>query len=190
MPSKRVSLKGKGADLFFGGPQADETHEEGQHQEPETIEQHTATRATTVLPEDNGSTPASPPLPISRQRRPRNSAKKTVEVSRQRDMSPPNLPPAVSGDNSYRASTIASDDAEVIEVIRKVVKGTGREVSFVRLSPDEKGRLADIVYTYKRQGVKTSENEINRIAINLLLEDYDTNGEQSVLSRVLAALQA
>lgn len=182
MPSKRVSLKGKGADLFFGGPQADETHEEGQHQEPETIEQHTATRATTVLPEDNGSTPASPPLPISRQRRPRNSA--------QRDMSPPNLPPAVSEDNSYRASMIASGDAEVIEVIRKVVKGTGREVSFVRLSPDEKGRLADIVYTYKRQGVKTSENEINRIAINLLLEDYDTNGEQSVLSRVLAALQA
>jgi hypothetical protein len=71
-----------------------------------------------------------------------------------------------------------------------VVKVPGREVSFVRLSADEKTRLADIVYTYKRQGQKTSENEINRIAINYLLLDYDEHGDQSMLARVLAALLA
>ena len=105
-------------------------------------------------------------------------------------MSPPHPPPVTSEGFGNRDSRLASSDAGVVETIRKVVKGTGREVSFVRLSPEEKGRVADIVYTYKRQGVKTSENEINRIAINLLLEDYDTNGEQSLLSRVLAALRA
>jgi hypothetical protein len=71
-----------------------------------------------------------------------------------------------------------------------VVKQTGREVSFVRLSPEEKGRLADIVYTYRRQGRKTTENELNRIAINALLDDYDAHGAQSVLARVLDALHA
>jgi hypothetical protein len=58
----------------------------------------------------------------------------------------------------YRASTLASIDGEGIEAIRRVVKQTGREVSFVRLSPEEKGRLADVVYTYRRQGRKTTEN--------------------------------
>ncbi len=93
---------------------------------------------------------------------------------------------------SYRASKLASTDpdGETVEVVRRVVKEAGREVSFVRLSPTEKRRLADIVYTYKRQGVRTSENEINRIAINLLLSDYETNGEQSMLAKVLSSLQA
>jgi hypothetical protein len=81
-------------------------------------------------------------------------------------------------------------DRHVIEEIRRTVKVPGREVSYVRLTPEEKGRLADIVYTYKRQGVKTSENEINRIAVNYMLADYQEHGEQSVLGKVLAALQA
>jgi len=66
----------------------------------------------------------------------------------------------------------------------------GKEVSFVRLSPEEKGELAEIVYTYKRQGRKTSENEINRIAVNFIVEDYKANGAQSILARVIDALLA
>jgi hypothetical protein len=71
-----------------------------------------------------------------------------------------------------------------------VVKVPGREVSFVRLTADEKARAAEIVYAYKRRGQKTSENEINRIALNYLLLDHEEHGEQSVLARVLSALQA
>ncbi len=83
-----------------------------------------------------------------------------------------------------------AEEAATIEAIRKVVKAPGKEVSFVRLSPDEKGELADIVYTYKRQGKKTSENEINRIALNYILQDYKANGENSILAKVIAALIA
>ena len=72
---------------------------------------------------------------------------------------------------SMKASTLARYPASNIETIRKAVKQTGREVTFVRLTPEEKAQLADIVYTYKRQGVKTSENEISRIAISNLLAD-------------------
>jgi len=63
-------------------------------------------------------------------------------------------------------------------------------VSFIRLTAEEKGQLADVVYTYKRQGRKTTENEVSRIAVNYLLEDYKANGNTSVLARVLEALQA
>ena len=91
---------------------------------------------------------------------------------------------------SSLASTLAGVEAETIDAIRKVVKTQGREVSFIRLTPEEKGQISDIVYTYKRQGQKTTENQINRIAINYLLHDYHEHGEQSVLARVLASLLA
>lgn len=94
---------------------------------------------------------------------------------------------------STQASTLASvspDAAQVIEAIRRIVKVPGKEVSFVRLTQNEKGQLTDIVYTYKRRGHRTTENEINRIAVNFILEDYHAHGEASVLARVLEALQA
>lgn len=89
---------------------------------------------------------------------------------------------------SVPASTLASYDSETVDAIRKAVRAPGREVSFVRLAAEEKAELADIVYAYKRQGKRTSENEINRIAINFILRDYKANKDNSILSRVLAAL--
>jgi len=91
---------------------------------------------------------------------------------------------------STHASTLASNQASMIEIIRKTVKSLGKEVAFARVTPEEKRRLVDIVYTYKRQGVKTSENEINRIAINFLIEDYTKNGKESMLAKVIEALHA
>jgi hypothetical protein len=89
-----------------------------------------------------------------------------------------------------KASTLARYPDSIIETIRKAVKQAGREVTFVRLTPEEKSQLADIVYTYKRQGVKTSENEISRIAMSYLLENYKANGQESILAKVIAALLA
>jgi hypothetical protein len=78
----------------------------------------------------------------------------------------------------------------MIEAIRKTVKSLGKEVAFTRVTQEEKGRLEDIKYTYKRQLVKTSENEIIRIARNSLIEDFARNGKDSVLAQVLEALNA
>ncbi|HZM23462.1 MAG TPA: hypothetical protein VFC02_17050 [Anaerolineales bacterium] len=91
---------------------------------------------------------------------------------------------------SYHASTLASKQDNMIEVIRKTVKSLGSKVSFTRVTPEEKGWLADIIYTYKRQGIITSENEINRIAMNFLIEDFHKNGKESVLAQVIEALNA
>lgn len=92
-------------------------------------------------------------------------------------------------DTEY-ASMLARYHASSIESIRKTVKQSGKESVFVRVTPDEKRRIADIAYSYKRQGIRTTENEISRIGINYLLEDHEQNGERSILARVIAALLA
>jgi hypothetical protein len=89
-----------------------------------------------------------------------------------------------------RSQAAGESGDDIVQRIRKVVKTQGKEVSFIRLTAQEKGQLADIVYTYKRQGRRTTENEVSRIAVNYLLEDYRVNGSVSMLARVLDALQA
>lgn len=79
-------------------------------------------------------------------------------------------------------------DFVLLEQIRKVVKQVGKEAATYRLTQAEKQQLADIVYTYKRLGCRTSDNELARIAISWLILDYQAQGEQSVLARVLETL--
>jgi hypothetical protein len=180
MPSKRVSLKGKGADLFFGdytppvqSPSA--TSEGGADEAAVPVE---IAAATPVPPEE----PSKPPTPVTL-----TPSKRSPRQSVRRQQTTPT--PAAGNGASQLASTLAIDSGDSIRAIRKVVRMPGKEVSFVRLTPEEKAQVADIVYTYKRQGQKTTENEINRIALNHLLLDYHENGEHSVLARVLAALR-
>jgi hypothetical protein len=91
-----------------------------------------------------------------------------------------------SSNASKHASTLAlSAD---LQGIHKIVKFIGKEVLYVRLTQEEKNQVADIEYTYQRQGIKTSGNEIGRIALNVLLADYKAHGEQSILAKMLAEL--
>ena len=76
----------------------------------------------------------------------------------------------------------------VIELIRKAVKEFGKEAATHRFTTAEKKAIADAVYSYKNGGVRTSENEIARIAVNFIINDYRENGENSVLDRALKAL--
>ena len=99
-----------------------------------------------------------------------------------------------SKQDSLQASNHAnmlSLSADALETIRKIVKNPGKEdVLYVRLTKEEKDKLADVSYTYKRQGIRTSDNEVVRVAINALLENYKTNGENSLLALVIASLHA
>jgi hypothetical protein len=60
----------------------------------------------------------------------------------------------------------------------------------VRVSKEEKNMLASITYTYKRQDIKTSDTEMARVAVNVLLEDYKINGANSLLSIIIDSLHA
>ncbi len=166
---KRVSLKGKGAELFFGGLQPAEPDADPVVQdEPES---------PVVEPP---ASPRSVGHPANGHHRPSDGA-----AARPRRTSPARK--TASTDASMRAS---SESAELVETVRRVVKTLGKEVSFVRLTAAEKEELGELIYAFKQQGVKTTENEINRIAINVILADHRANGDASQLTRVLAALRA
>jgi len=90
---------------------------------------------------------------------------------------------------THDTMTPQSED-EVIEIVRKAVKQIGKEGATQRLTIEEKQALADIEYSYKRQGIRTSGNEIIRIALNFAVEDYQKNGEHSILAKVLKRLNS
>lgn len=164
--------------LFFQKPAAeeDERDERDERAVEATVEQVQA------APEE-----ASAPAPKTRKRTTRNSKNKAT-----------NAPAEVvqnAGDDELvvfeqTAVSPLTEQAERIETIRKAVKQLGKEATFSRLTEDEKRSLGEVVYTYKRSGIRTSENEVVRIAVNWLLEDYFCDGQNSVLARVLAKLNA
>lgn len=89
----------------------------------------------------------------------------------------------------YQDTTTPQVYGVAIELIRKAVKEFGKEAATHRFTEAEKKEIADLLYTYKNRGIKTSENEIARIAVNFVVEDYKVNGENSVLHKLLKALR-
>ena len=90
----------------------------------------------------------------------------------------------------HHDTTIPQADDDIFDVVRKAVKQIGKEAATHRFTLDEKNLLADIEYTYKRKGIRTSENEITRIAINYFIEDYHKNGESSLLATIIKRLNS
>ena len=93
-----------------------------------------------------------------------------------------------SNNARMQASNQPLNQETIIETIRKAVKDVGKDSATYRFTPEEKKALLELGFSYKMQGYKTSENELTRIAINFLLEDHRQNGKNSVLQRVLDAL--
>lgn len=87
--------------------------------------------------------------------------------------------------DSVQSREQASSHASVLAKIGKAVREIGKEVSYTRLTPEEKRRVLDIIYNFKSTGIRTTENELMRIAINFLLEDYDLHKEGSILHKIL-----
>jgi hypothetical protein len=85
---------------------------------------------------------------------------------------------------------VSESEDSILEVVRRAVKQIGKEAATHRFTIDEKNHLADIEYTYKRRGIRTSENEITRIAINYFIEDYRQNGEESLLAKILKRINS
>lgn len=135
---------------------------------------------------------ASPPPPthvLQQQREPEKvKVQRTREEPSNHDTVIPRYHDTMQPSN--HDTTIPRPETDIFEAVRKAVKQIGKEAATHRFTLDEKNLLADIEYTYKRQGIRTSENEITRIAINYFIEDYRKNGEQSILAQVLKRLNS
>jgi hypothetical protein len=134
------------------------------------------------------ATPPSvnPPVQIESPKKVEKPKKEKIEQPSNSDtMTPSNHDTTVS---RYHDTTTPQLHGVTIEIVRKAVKEFGKEAATHRFTVLEKKEIADIIYTYKNTGTKTSENEITRIAVNFIVEDYKVNGENSVLHTILKAL--
>jgi hypothetical protein len=70
-------------------------------------------------------------------------------------------------------------------VVDSVIRDEQRSSNY-RVSGEEKDRLEDMVFSLKRSGFKRlSANLAIRIAFVLVIQDYERNGEQSMIYRVV-----
>lgn len=91
---------------------------------------------------------------------------------------------------SNQDTTVSRYHDTMLEEIRKAVKVFGKEAATHRFTPEEKQKIAEIVFAYSNQSIRTSENEIARIAINFLIQDYGDKKRDSVLDKVLKLLNS
>ena len=78
----------------------------------------------------------------------------------------------------------------MIAKIARTVREVGREVKTYRLTPQENNALVEIIYFFRKNMHRLSENEIARIAINLLIEDFERDKKSCMLSRIAEAMKA
>lgn len=74
---------------------------------------------------------------------------------------------------------------ELVSSIRRSVNQAGKEVFTGRFDEEEKEGLADVLYSLRKRGLKSSENEIVRVAIRCLFDDYNNKDDDSLLVKVL-----
>jgi len=121
---------------------------------------------------------AIPPVQKIEPEKIKKTNKQKTEQSSKRDTTTPR----------YHDTTVSRYHETIIELVRKAIKEFGKEAATHRFTLAEKRAVADIIYTYKNNGIKTSENEIARISVNFIIEDYRENGEQSILHKILEVL--
>ncbi len=90
--------------------------------------------------------------------------------------------------DNHQDAMLPCNHATSIELVRKAVKIVGKEAATYRLTKKEKQDLLEIIFAYRSRGIKISENEIARIAINYLIIDYKANPVKSILQEVMDAL--
>lgn len=134
----------------------------------------------TTVPKDDDSSISN------KQTRPRSVNPKRIDtvIPRHHDTTVSTMQPR------HHDTVIPEDEDAILDVVRKAVKQIGKEAATHRFTLDEKSLLADIEYTYKRKGIRTSENEITRIAINYFIQDYQRNGDSSLLATILQRLHS
>jgi len=91
--------------------------------------------------------------------------------------------------SSNHGIVVSRYHATTIEFVRKSVREFGKEAATHRFTLAEKRAISNIVHSLNMQGIRTTENEITRIAINFVIEEFSRQEKNSLLGLVLQALK-
>lgn len=170
---KRVSLKGKGADIFFGDYQPAEIAEVA----PVDLPVEAVTEVTGF------EVPGTIELAADEQASKLTSKQASLQESkkaRRLATAAKDTKPGAIGDDSFGESSLA-DMWEQLSVPATITNA-------FRYTDEELSSLADAVYELTKQHrVRLTKQEIARLGLNLVLWDYRTRGEMSLLSRFAQA---
>ena len=89
-------------------------------------------------------------------------------------------------EKSIHHETMVSGDYDTtIASISKAIQDVGKQASTFRFTLREKTSMVKVIYSFRLKNTKITENDIVRIAINLLISDYKDNRSNSILSKVI-----
>jgi len=167
--TNRFSIKGRGADIFFGN--------QPQESPGEAIE---AESRLDVVPQQPGSDPANPAEDISGLEPGVLSDSKTArQTAILPDKQQASFPAGV-------ARWSISLDQTALRELRSLLKREHRNHNTFRYSQEELEAVRDIVYEMEvRWGRKLTRNDVMRAALDLIIEDFRARQQDSFLARLL-----
>lgn len=158
---KRVSIKGRGSDLFFGDGA-------GALATPNT------SQSESIASSGDQSTQTQASGPSSKQAS--NIASKQASHQTRRS-----TPSPVQGDISILAA-----DASLASILEGM-SGRAAIANTFRFTEEELARLEDVIYALtKSQRSKFSRQDVIRLGLNLALWDYEARGDASLLAQAAA----
>jgi hypothetical protein len=172
--AKRVSLKGKGADIFFGdyAPPAPAPAPEAPEAEP-------VDSAVTPSPDEQVALPTEPESKrVRKQERMLASKNESKQARTRNDQWGGASAPVIREEGS---TTQVTDDVwahvEMPATVTNSFRYTDRELSV----------LADVLYEIsKQQGAKLTKQDVARLGLNVVIDDYQRRGQDSMLGQLAA----
>ena len=79
---------------------------------------------------------------------------------------------------------------DMIATIVKSMRAVGKEGCTYRLTQREKTALIEIIYHFRMRHIRLSENEIARIAINFLIEDFKARKNDCLLGSIIDSMHS
>lgn len=148
--SERISIAGKGKELFFGSDEQPRANSEPNP--PDMTATHHVTQGAT----DPASQPSSGPA---------------------------TMPSSAHG--AMRAVVPTSNDSELVRRLRDRLDGEHSLHYSYRFARDEIEALRDAVYELEaKRGLRVTRNDIVRLGLEWIIDDYRTHGKESLLVRV------
>lgn len=179
MANKRISLKGRGADIFFG------------EYEPDNV---------IALPTATADADQSPVEPIDPSDNRQDDPPITPDLSGPTPVAPPQARAHARKQESKKAHVHPSEHAtkvspspwtgELVERVCELVSEPATITNAFRYTDQELSDLTDALYEItKRHRVKLSKQDVARLGLNVVLEEYRRRGDDSLLGELVQRKQ-